>query len=255
MITIGVVVGLYLGVCVLGRLVYRSLLYPAPPGRSNTAAPSDASDLWGETTGPRAHAWLFAHGGRTLIVKLHGNGETIDDGVSDARELVSRGFDVLLVEYPGYGSADGHPTEPAIYSAADALIVATHVPPERTVIWGTSLGTGVATEMAKRRKCRALVLMAPFTSIPDVGQRVAKILPVGLIVADKFDSLSKAASIDVPVLIIHGTADEVVPYDMGVTLSKTFPRANLMTIQGGHHNDLLFTSGDTIYEAIASHAR
>ena len=254
MIAIGIVVGLYLAACVLGRLVYRSLLYPAPLGRSSAAPPSDASELWAETGGPRAHGWLFAHGGETLIVKLHGNGETIDDGVDTARELVARGFDVLLIEYPGYGSAPGAPTESALYAAADALIVGTHVAPEHTVIWGTSLGTGVATEMANRGKCRALVLMAPFTSIPDIGQRVAVILPVGLIVADKFDSRSKARTVHVPVLVIHGTADEVVPYDMGVTLSMTFPHASLMTIQGGHHNDLLFTRGDAIYDAIASHA-
>lgn len=256
MIAIATLVGLYVSVCVVGRLVYRGLLYPAPISHVGEK-PLGATDLYAQTSdGLRAHGWLLHSGVRstTLVVMFHGNGETIDDGVERAQVLASRGLDVLLAEYRGYGASEGKPTEEGLYADAQALIDAAHVPPDGVVIWGTSLGTGVATEMAKRGKCRALVLVAPFTSIPDVGQRVARVLPVGLIVTDRFDTLSKAPSIDMPVLVIHGTSDEVVPYDMGVTLSRTFSHARLVTVQGGHHNDLFVTSAHTLYDEITEFA-
>ncbi len=254
---------LYLGVCLLGKLTYRRLLYPAPIGRASASPPADASDLFAKTAdGLDAHGWLFhAHAASdVLIVHFHGNGETIDDNVDDARALVSRGFDVLLVEYRGYGNSKGQPTEDGLYADAEALIdaVGLVLPTLRNgravVLWGTSLGSGVATEMAKRGHGSALILVAPFTSIPDVGQRIARVLPVSLIVSDAFDSRSKAAAISLPVLIIHGTSDEVVPYDMGETLSRTFPHARLISIEGGHHNDLFVTHGEMLLDAIAQHA-
>lgn len=255
-----VLVGLYLAVCVLARVSYRALLYPAP--RSERPLPPGAALVVASTdAGISARGWLFSAGsadaGRVLVVHFHGNGNTMGDDVGHARALVLRGFDVLLVEYRGYGASAeaGSPTEQGLYDDAAALLDRVGVPPERTVLWGTSLGTGVATEMAARGRGRALVLVAPFTSIPDIGRRVAPFLPVGLIVGDHFDSRAKAPSLSLPVLIVHGDADEVVPYDMGKTLSTTFPHAKLVTVPGGHHNDLFVTHGQKLYDDIAAHAK
>jgi len=249
---------LYAGACVVGRLTYRAMLYPAPlePGRTR---PADARAIEATTSdGIQAKGWLFSGGARRpLVAQFHGNGETIADDVDHARALVARGLDVLLVEYRGYGDSAGQkkPTEDGLYADAEAVLDAVGVPPARVLLWGTSLGTGVATEMAKRGKGRALVLISPFTSIPDIGARVIRVLPVRLVVTDRFDSRSKAAALTLPVLIIHGTADEVVPYDMGQTLSVTFPHAELMTVPGGGHNDLFVNHADEIYDAIAKRAR
>jgi uncharacterized protein len=254
---LGSIALLYATACVVASLAYRVLLYPAPRGPTG-ARPSDARALEATTSdGITAKGWLFSGGSdRPLVVHFHGNGETIADDVVDARSLVARGVDVLLAEYRGYGDSAGQkgPTEQGLYADAEALLDAAGVPPQKVLLWGTSLGTGVATEMAKRGKGQSLVLLAPFTSIPDIGVRVTPFMPVRLAVTDRFDSRSKAAAITMPVLIIHGTADEVVPYDMGQTLSHTFPRAELMTFPGGHHSDLFVDHADEIYDAIAKRA-
>src|SRR5258708_30716220 len=83
------------------------------------------------------------------------------------------------------------------------------------VLWGMSLGTGVAVEMATRGRGAALVLVAPFTSIPDAAARIAPILPVGLLIGDRFDNLSKAPRLNIPTVVVRGTADDVAPFAIG----------------------------------------
>jgi uncharacterized protein len=82
------------------------------------------------------------------------------------------------------------------------------------------------------------LLLSPYTSLPDVAARVMPAFPVRLLMRDRFDSASRAASIKVPVLVVHGTDDEVIPYDLGRRLSALFPHATLVSINHGHHNDL-----------------
>src|SRR5262249_15681369 len=159
-----------------------------------------------------------------------------------------RGFGAALVEYRGYGAsaASGAPTEEGLYADASAILDALGargVAPRDLVLWGTSLGTGVAAEMARRGGGAALVLVSPYTSIPRVAARGAWFLPVGLVVPDRLDTLAKAAEIRVPVLIVHGDRDGVIPYDMGVELSRAIAGADLVTIAGGGHNDLFAQGG------------
>ncbi len=252
---------LYAGVCVLGAASYRRLLYPAPV-EADRPIPSDATriDATAKDGTPVFAMRFAARGGgatATTVVHFHGNGETVFDDVEIARELALRGVNVVLAEYRGYGlSRDaGSPTEQGLYADAQALLDALAIPRDRLVLWGTSLGTGVAAEMALRGFGRELVLMAPYTSIPDVGAKVAPFLPVHWLVGDRFDTRSKAPRIRLPVLIIQGTQDEVVPFAMGQALSKTFPRAELITIQGGHHTDLFALDGPALLDAIAGVSR
>jgi pimeloyl-ACP methyl ester carboxylesterase len=195
-----------------------------------------------------------ASGGRT-VVHFHNNRELAENSASIAHELAARGLGVLLVEYRGYGATTrASPSEEGLYADAEAaldLLAARGVGPDRIVLWGTSLGTGVAAEMARRGRGGRLVLVTPYTSIPDLVTNVAPFLPAGLLVADHFDTLAKALSIRVPTIVIHGDADEIVPYRMGERVAAAIPGARLLRIAGGHHGDLLQRARASIVDAIA----
>ena len=120
------------------------------------------------------------------------------------------------------------------------------------MLWGTSLGTGVAAEMARRGRGAALVLVTPYTSIPDVIASAVPLLPAGLLVPDRFDTLSKSSEIRVRTLIIHGDADEIVPFWMGQSLAGSIAGARLLTVAGGHHGDLFLRERDRLLGAISA---
>jgi fermentation-respiration switch protein FrsA (DUF1100 family) len=234
--------GVLVGVIAGSRAVSRVFLFPvrkvavlAPPADVTVRAlvASDGTPVRVlELPGPT--------GGRT-IVDFHNNRETAESRVELARELRALGFGVVLVEYRGYGSSPGEPTEDGLYADAEAaldMLAARGVPPERVVLLGTSLGTGVAAEMARRGRGARLVLVSPYTSIPDLVTNTAPFVPASALVADHFDTLGKSGAIRIPTLIIHGDSDEIVPFAMGEQLSREIPGARLLRVMGGHHGDL-----------------
>jgi fermentation-respiration switch protein FrsA (DUF1100 family) len=190
-----------------------------------------------------------------VVVHFHNNREMAEDTADFARELATRGLGVLLVEYRGYGpTTAASPSEQGLYADAEAaldLLAARGVGRERIVLWGTSLGTGVAAEMARRGRGGRLVLVAPYTSIPDLVTNIAPFLPAGFLVADHFDNLQKAPSIQVPTVVVHGDADEIVPFRMGERIAVAIPGARLLRVAGGHHGDLLQRARTSIADAIA----
>jgi pimeloyl-ACP methyl ester carboxylesterase len=149
-------------------------------------------------------------------------------------ELLQMRF--VAIEYPGYGNRPGEPTEKSIYAAAEEQL--RELQGERVVLVGQSLGTGPAVEMARRGFGTRLVLMTPFTSIPDVAKTTMPYLPIRLLTKDKFDNAAKASAISMPVLVVHGERDEVVPFRLGEKLASLFSHAQLMTVPEGRHNDL-----------------
>jgi fermentation-respiration switch protein FrsA (DUF1100 family) len=163
---------------------------------------------------------------------------------------------VLLVEYRGYGLSRGaEPSEEGLYDDAEAALdglAARGVGPDRVVLWGTSLGTGVAAEMARRGRGAALVLVTPYTSLPDVVTDVVPLLPAGLLLPQRFDTLGKTAQIRVPTLVIHGDADEIVPFWMGTRLASAIPGARLLRVAGGRHGDLFLRDRERLLAAISA---
>jgi pimeloyl-ACP methyl ester carboxylesterase len=250
----------YAGLLGLSRAAYRSVLYPAPRNGLTTAPRGGVVRKYKASDGEPLQCAVYqaSDAVSATMVFFHGNGETIADSVPLGAEMVRRGLRFVALEYRGYGtSPSDSPSEEGLYADADGLLSALHdlgITPGHITLWGSSLGTGVAVEMAKRGHASKLILQAPYTSIPAVAQRFLPIVPMGLVIGDSFDSLSKAPALKLPTLILHGDADGVVPYDMGVTMSKTIANAKLLTVRGGGHNDIFSKDGLRLLNAIAEHA-
>lgn len=186
--------------------------------------------------------------GRPLAVWFHGQGEQLADVQEPDQALTSRGLAFAGVEYPGYGVSTGASASEASLLAAGAALL--EVLAERgypkPVCVGYSLGTGVATAMAAEGLCGRLVLVAPYTSLADLAQERYWYVPARWILLDRLDSLARAPGIDIPVLIFHGTADQVVGVRHGEQLANAFPHARLVLTDRGHVNILTRSTWDGI---------
>jgi fermentation-respiration switch protein FrsA (DUF1100 family) len=240
---------------VIGRASSRTFLFR---GAGGAAAPSD---LLARTCragdGARVHTLALPSTGRGwTVVVFHNNRETAEARADLAHALHARGLGALLVEYRGYGASreEGSPTELGLYLDAEAaldMLASDGIGPNRVVLLGISLGTGIAAEMARRGRGSALVLVTPYTSIPDLVTDAAPLVPARLLVADTFDTLSKTAEVRVPTLVVHGDADEVVPFWMGQKVAASIVGAELVRIPEGHHGDLFARDERAIVDAIA----
>jgi fermentation-respiration switch protein FrsA (DUF1100 family) len=236
-------------VLMLGFLFFaqESLLFPAPPrGR-----PMPPSLIRGAGF---VALWIPPEPGERAVVHFHGNGEDLSDLGPIVELYRSLGFGVLAVEVPGYGVAAGKPAEGSLYDAAESALrwLRDEQRATRVVLSGQSLGSGVAVEMAARGWGEKVVLISPYTSMTDVARRIFPWLPVKLLLRHRFDSGSKAPRVQQPALLVHGTDDEVVPFDLGERLSRLLPHATFVPIRGGHHNDLLWLHTRELRDALAS---
>ena len=201
--------------------------------------------------GTRLHAWWcpienatdnYASG---ALLYCHGNAGNLSHrayAISSWHQVLH--LPVLIFDYPGYGKSAGKPGEKQCYAAADAaydwLTQTKGVPGDQIVIYGGSLGGGVAVDLASRRPYRALVLAKTFTSIPDVGQSIYPWLPVRWVMRNRFDNLAKIGQCRRPVFMAHGTADGLVPFSLA---KKLYEAANepkhFSILEGCDHNDAL----------------
>jgi fermentation-respiration switch protein FrsA (DUF1100 family) len=241
---IALVAAMAIGLGVLGW-VQTSFIFPAPARGREPAYPDQIVHSEGAT-------FLYFNG-KKVVAYFHGNGEDLADSIPMISLLRTLGVGVLAVEYPGYGIAGGTPSEQGAYEAAETALrwlrSEQGIDRDRVVLLGQSLGTGVATEMARRGSGARLILISPFTSVPDVARLRIPFLPASL-VRHRFDNKAKAVGIDLPVLIIHGTEDDVVPFAMGERLANMFPHAQLAPIQGAQHNDLLTVHALSVRDAL-----
>ncbi|HEX6371988.1 MAG TPA: alpha/beta hydrolase [Longimicrobium sp.] len=186
---------------------------------------------------------------RYTILFSHGNGEDIGDNTEFLDRMRNAGFDVLAYDYSGYGRSTGRPSERAAYVDADAaydyLTRVAGVPPERIIAHGRSLGGAVAADLASRRPVAGLVLESTFTTI----FRVVRAYP--LVPFDRFRTVDKLPRITVPLLVIHGTEDQVVPFWHGRRLYALAPGPKTrLWVQGAGHNDLGWVAGQEYWHAL-----
>jgi fermentation-respiration switch protein FrsA (DUF1100 family) len=184
-------------------------------------------------------AWLIAPPpGGPLVVYLHGNGGGIGLRAQRFAAFAAAGFGVLAVEYRGYGGSTGAPSEAGLTRDAEAAYQAAlkYAPAPRIVLLGESLGTGLAVKLAAAHEVGAVALDSPYTSIEDVAAALFWWAPVRWLLKDRYDSASRIAEVKAPLLIVHGTADAVVPFRFG---KRLFDRAetekSFIAVEGAGH--------------------
>ena len=192
--------------------------------------------------------------GQTIVV-FNGNGGNRAYRAPLAAALAGAGHAVLLFDYRGYGGNPGLPSERGLLrdarAAVDAVASLDHVDASRIVYFGESIGAAVAVQLAVERPPHGLILRSPFTSLVDVGREHYPFLPVGWLARDRFDSLRRIADVRAPLLVIAGTADRIVPYEMSETLYEAAPEPKwLVTIEDADHNDDVLLVGRPLIAAI-----
>jgi uncharacterized protein len=178
--------------------------------------------------------------GRPVILYFHGNGGALRYRVERFRKLTKEGLGLVAVEYRGYAGSEGSPSEAGLFADAEAAytFAANRYRPEQIVLWGESLGTGVAVYLAAEKPVGRVILEAPFTSAAAVAAERYWFMPVRLLMKDQFRSDERIGNVTAPVLILHGTNDRVVPYAMG---ERMFDLAKgnkhiVRFLEGGHED-------------------
>ena len=225
------------------------LLFPGTPASAHWQESPSAQIQDVELTtadGTRLHGWwLPRDGAKGAVLYCHGNGGNLSHRGSAlldwSREL---GESVFIFDYPGYGKSEGSPNEANCYAAGEAaydwLVHAQHIPAERIILFGKSLGGGVATELALHRPHRALVLVKAFTSAPDVAQRHYFWLPVQWLMRNRFENLAKIGKCPRPVFLAHGTADGLIPCTHSERLfAAAREPKSFLRLEGDDHNSPL----------------
>lgn len=176
-----------------------------------------------------------------VILYFHGNAGHIGYRAPIYKALMEQGFGLLALSYRGYGKSQGKPTEEGLYEdgrAAMKFLKEQGVNENKIIIYGESLGTGVATKIASEYKIGGIVLKSPFTAAVDVARKVYPFLPVKLLMIDKFKSMDRIKSITVPILIFHSENDDVIPFEQGRKLYETAnkPKKFISLGSDGHDN-------------------
>lgn len=194
--------------------------------------------------------------GRPVILYFHGNGGHIGYRADRLRRFAGDGYGVLMPEYRGYGGNPGAPTETGFFTdgaAAFDFLEEAGIAPRRLVLYGESLGSGVAVQLAALREVAGLILEAPFTSVAEVAQRHYPFVPAAALVRDRFDSRSAIGKVKAPILILHGARDRIVPVRFGRALFEAAPDPKEFWLaDGAGHGNL---GGFGAFEAVRRFVR
>ncbi|HEX8957508.1 MAG TPA: alpha/beta fold hydrolase [Burkholderiaceae bacterium] len=216
----------YLASCLFLYFYQRKLLY-VPPAQMLDAAPAGSiyQTMKIEVQGVgKITNWIALprDADSPVIVFFHGNGSDRTDFMQTGERLHRYGWGVVLASYPGYSGNPGDPSEDTLMAGARATIDALGHPPGGILLWGHSLGSGVAARMASEGRGQGLILEAPYTVISDIAASAFPIFPVRVLMRDRYDTRSLVPAIKVPVYIIHADGDPVIPFAMGRELAGDF---------------------------------
>jgi fermentation-respiration switch protein FrsA (DUF1100 family) len=238
--------GIFALIGIVARLLHRYFMYI--PDRTRVepkeAGLSGVEEIvFKAADGTKLIAWhMPAKGTKPTLLYFTGNSGNVANRSGKIRTIAASGYGVFMLNYRRYGGSEGRPTEAR--NAADAVsaydcLRAQGVAPGDIVAYGESLGTAVATRLSLQREVQALVLEAPFSSAVDVGKLMWKWLPLSVIMVDQYRTIDRIAAVNVPLFIIHGGRDAIIPLDQARRIYHAAhePKTLAVVPQAGH-NDL-----------------
>ena len=203
------------------------------------------------------NAWWLPHpNARATLLFLHGNAGNISHRLDSIELFYKLGLSVLIIDYRGYGKSTGTPSEQSTYIDAETawnyLTKEKRIAADNIIIFGRSLGGAIAIWLAERYPSAALIIESSFTSIADIGKHYYPYLPTGLLARIKYPSKDRISNIKSPLLIIHSSNDEIIPYSHGQQLFETANKTKTFLEINGGHNDGFIVSGKLYSNGIDS---
>jgi len=214
-------------------------------------------DVHFKSVGNELHAWYIPASGGQTVLWMHGNAGNIADRLDQAVQMKKTlGVSSFMFDYRGYGRSGGRPSEAGLYQDADAalkwLTETRGVHPRNVILYGHSLGTAVTVDLALGggRDAGGMVLESPFTNAADMARRIYFGLPVGLIMSLKLDNIGRIGDVKMPILVIHGVSDTVIPFAMGKQVFDAAPEPKtFLPIAGGDHSDCYIVGREAYWSA------
>lgn len=208
--------------------------------------------------GEKLHGWFFPQAGEyPVLLFFHGNAGNISHRLDNVKLLLGLKVQVFIFDYRGYGKSSGKPSERGLYrdgmAALDYLVKLRHFPPEKIILFGRSLGAAIALEVASKSNVRSIILESAFTSTREMAKNMFLFNLFYYFIPANYNNLKKIPQITVPKLIVHGEADDLVPFSMGQKLFKAAraPKYFLPLEEAGH-NDTYEMGGARYFQAFAT---
>jgi fermentation-respiration switch protein FrsA (DUF1100 family) len=249
MILLAVLALVYGTFCLLLYLNQEKLIYF--PDQTVLLTPNSVGleyrEHWIETTdGERLHAWWLpsTRVNAPVILFFHGNAGNISHRLESLRLFHELGLSTLIIDYRGYGLSSGRPSEAGTYHDAQAAydFLQTHhnVAAQRLIIFGRSLGGGVATWLASHNACTGAIIESSFLSIPTMGQEIYPWMPIQWLSRIHYDNADRMTNLNCPVLVIHSRDDELIPFRHGQQLHAlgAGPK-HFLEISGSHNSGFM----------------
>jgi fermentation-respiration switch protein FrsA (DUF1100 family) len=226
--------------------VQRSFLFPIPTvvrtSPQQAGFPEAEEHILAAADGEKVIVWhVPAKPGHPVILYFHGNGDFLAGFFGRFRDLIADGTGVVALSYHGYAGSSGQPSERGLLQDADAAYAFTtaRYGADKIVVWGFSLGTGVAVALAAKQPVRKVILEAPYTSIADVAALRFPIAPVRWLIRDPFRSDARIGHVTARLLIMHGEQDPAIPIRFGERLfTLAHEPKQFVRFPAGGHNDL-----------------
>lgn len=192
--------------------------------------------------GEKINALFYSNRGPDVVLYFHGNAGDLSGWQFVAEDFTALGLNVLLIDYRGYGKSSGSLSEKGMYLDAEAawqFLLDKGFAPENIIIFGRSIGSGVAVELSSKHKCKGLVLESPFSSLGRLANEKLPFFFPSLYLKFRFDNIGKISKVQSPAILLHGTHDTLIPPAHSQRLFENLPgRKKLIIVNNGAHNDL-----------------
>lgn len=238
-VILGTLVVIFLSLSASLYIKQRKMLYfPQPLSRSSPhLLGMEPFEKTFQRNGIQLHGWLINPEKEKLIIYYGGNGEEVSYNFESFRRIEDHA--ILMMNYRGYGESQGSPSEKRLVGDALALFDEMSRSYSTIILFGRSLGSGVAVQVAGRRAVHSLILVTPFDSVVAVGQKLFPFAPVSLLAKDRYDSIAASRGVKAPALFLLAEMDEIIPIRHGINLADHWEgERQVVTIEGAMHNTI-----------------